>query len=93
MKFQNKELLSQSINYLIYCKYYPEAMDNIMYFMIEEDKTLDEALSHFHGSSRLKRQMYKLISHQYHKRITQHNVHIYAKKKYGVKQNGQTLQK
>lgn len=93
MKFQNKDLLAKTLNFLIYCKYYPEVMDNIMYFMIEEDKTLEEALSHFHCSSRLKHQMYKLISHQYHKRITQYNVHMYTKKKYGVEQNGQTLQK
>lgn len=93
MKFQNKELLSQSINFLIYCKYYPEVMNNIMYFMIEEDKTLDEALSHFHGSSRLKLQMYKLISHQYHKRITSYNVRVRAKRNKGIKLNGYEFQK
>lgn len=88
MKFQNKEILKQTLQFLIFCRYYPEAMNNIMYFMVEENKTLDETLSHFHCSSLLKCQMHKSISHQYHKSITSYNVRIRAKKNKGVKLNG-----
>ena len=40
MKFKNKELLVQSLQFLHDCKYYPEVMDNNIYSIIEENTTL-----------------------------------------------------
>lgn len=85
MEFKNKELLAQSIAHLIYCKYHPATLYHIKTLVIDKNESLKDVVSSINCAPRVKRNIYRLISHQYHKRITKHNVHMYTKKKYGVK--------